>query len=463
MSALQKLIALSLLAIFSVPVFAITDGEVFAYAAANYPGLFKGTATAGQYQQYNYRYYPASGNYLAVDTSGVVSMVGIYTGGRIIPVAPVSTLTDAITHWRASLSGTIAHGTVMGGSIQGVALGLAGVVSTFSGSVSAGAADGIGTMASFNNPDGITTDGTNLYVADTSNNKIRKIAIATGAVSTLAGSGAKSSVDGFGAAATFSSPFAITTDGANLYVTDLGDNKIRKVVIATGEVTTLAGSGVLTAPISNFGGLIGPSGSCVNGIGAAASFNNPVGITTDGTNLYVTELNCNMIRKIVIATGEVTSLVDAPAGPWTVEALHGPYGITTDGTNLYVTEFSGQRIRKIVIATGAMTTLAGTGTTGRAVDGIGLAASFSYPQGITTDGSNLYVADWANGMIRKVVIATGDVTTLAGAVTGASAVDGTGAAASFNGLAGITTDGVSLYVADRVSGNGINNSIRKIR
>lgn len=361
----------------------------------------------------------------------------------------------------STLSSPIASETMMGGSIQGTAPGLTGIVTTFAGSVESGAVNGIGTAASFNGLDGVTTDGTNLYVADMGNNKIRKIVIATAAVSTLAGSGTKSSVDGIGANATFNSPFAITSDGTNLYVTDLGDNRIRKVVIATGEVTTLAGSGVLIPPISDWGGLIGPSGSCVDGIGTAASFDKPFGITTDGTNLYVAELNCNMIRKIVIATGEVTSLIGGAGGPVTVATLHGPYGITTDGASLYVTEFGGQRIRKIVIATGEMTTLAG-GSTGD-VDGIGTAASFRFPQGITTDGTNLYVADWANGLIRKVVIATGEVTTLAGSVARTSAVDGTGSAASFNGLAGITTDGVSLYVADRVSGNGVNNSIRRIQ
>ena len=103
-----------------------------------------------------------------------------------------------------------------------------------------------------------------------------------------------------------------------------------------------------------------------------------------------------------------------------------------------------------------MTTLAGSTASGSA-NGTGSAASFSYPCGITTDGISLYVEDTNNNEIRRVVIATGAVTTLAGSTTSGSA-NGTGSAASFNAPCGITTDGSSLYIADTN-----NNEIRVIQ
>jgi DNA-binding beta-propeller fold protein YncE len=268
-------------------------------------------------------------------------------------------------------------------------------VTTIAGSAGAiGSADGTGTAATFNYPTGITTDGTNLYVADNGNSTIRKIVISTLVVTTIAGSaGANGSADGTGAAARFCYPFGITTDGTNLYVTDYVNSTIRKIVISTLAVTTIAGSA-------------GANGSA-DGTGTAATFNYPTGITTDGTNLYVADTYNSTIREIAISTG-------------------------------------------------AVTTVAGSAGTNGSADGTGTAATFNYPTDITTDGTNLYVADNGNNTIRKIVISTGAVTTVAGSIANGSA-DGTGAAATFNNPTGITTDGTNLYVAD----NG-NSTIRKI-
>jgi sugar lactone lactonase YvrE len=323
-------------------------------------------------------------------------------------------------------------------------------VTTLAGSwTNVGSADGTGAGASFSFPEGITTDGTNLYVADSNNNEIRRIVIATGVVTTLAGSTTSGHADGTGAGASFSFPEGITTDGTNLYVVDGDNNEIRKVVIATGAVTTLAGSWT-----SGFGN--------ADGTGAAASFSFPQGITTDGTNLYVADFQNNEIRKIVIATAVVTTLAGSGAsghadGTGTAATFNLPHGIATDGTNLYVADCYNNEIRKIVIASRVVTTLAGSYTTAGHADGTGTGASFMFPYDITTDGTNLYVTDQSNNEIRKIVIASKVVTTLAGSTTAGHA-DDTGTAASFNGPYGITTDGTKLYVAD----NG-NNEIREIQ
>jgi sugar lactone lactonase YvrE len=320
---------------------------------------------------------------------------------------------------------------------------LTGVVTTLAGTAgSSGTADGTGLAAMFNYPDSITTDGTNLYVTDESNQTIRKVVIATGVVTTLAGTaGSSGTADGTGSAARFDSPDGITTDGTSLYVADTSNQTIRKVVIATGVVTTLAGTA-------------GSSG-IADGTGPAARFDNPIGITTDGTSLYVGDYNNQTIRKVVIATGVVTTLAGTTPGSAdgtsSAARFDNPIGITTDGTSLYVADYNNHTIRKVVIASRVVTTLAGTAGSSGTADGTGSAARFDNPDGITTDGTNVYVADYNNHTIRKVVIATGVVTTLAGTAGSSGTADGTGPAARFSGPIGITTDGTNLYVGDYYS------------
>jgi sugar lactone lactonase YvrE len=337
---------------------------------------------------------------------------------------------------------------------------LSGTVSTLAGTPVG--ADGTGRAAAFNQPEYITTDGTNLYVADTNNNKIRKIVIATGVVTTLAGSGEYGAADGAGLTATFNHPCGITTDGTNLYVTDVYNYKIRQIVIATGMVSSLTGT-------ANTPSTLGVS----DGPGSGATFNGVSGITTDGTNLYVADTGNQKIRKIVIATGVVSSFTGAASIASTAGAVDGPSsgatfnfprGITTDGTNLYVADTSNFKIRMIVIATGVVSSFTGTsdtvGTVG-AMDGSAVSATFAAPFDITSDGTNLYIVDMNNDKIRKIVIATGVVSSVTGTADSRSAegaADGPGAMATFNYPYGITTDGTALYVPD--TGN---DTIRKIQ
>jgi sugar lactone lactonase YvrE len=169
------------------------------------------------------------------------------------------------------------------------------------------------------------------------------------------------------------------------------NNMIRKIVISTGAVTTLAGS-------TNYG--------ASDGTGAAASFSYPNGVATDGTNVYVADSRNNMIRKIVISTGAATTLAGSITegssdGIGTAASFYHPFGVATDGTNVYVADSANNMIRKIVISTGVVTTLAGSTTHGSS-DGTGSAASFYSPEGVATDGTNLYVADTTNHMIREI-------------------------------------------------------------
>lgn len=195
-------------------------------------------------------------------------------------------------------------------------------------------------------------------------------------------------------------------------------------------------------------------------------FNHPADITTDGTNLYVTDFGNNSIRIINIATKRATTIGSASGEAGSVDAdvpadvrFSSPIGITTDGTNLYVADSGNNTIRKIVISSKAVTTLAGTAGTAGSADGVQAAARFNLPARLTTDGSNLYVSDFNNRTIRRIVIATGNVTTIAGSAGIAGSADSaaSGATARFTQPNGITADGKNLYVTD-----SYNNTIRKI-
>lgn len=269
-----------------------------------------------------------------------------------------------------------------------------GVVTTLAGSGSPGADNGTGAMASFRFPFGIAVDASgNVYVADTDNHTIRKIVIATGAVTTLAGSGTAGAANGIGTAASFNFPQGVAADAAgNVYVADVLNHKIRKIVVATGEVTTLAGSGTAGA---------------ANGIGTAASFNFPQGVAADAAgNVYVADTDNNRIRKIT--TGGVVSTLAGSVqgsadGVGTAASFNFPPGVAVDAFgNVYVADRINYKIRKINSA-GMVTTLSGSGSAGFA-DGIGTVASFNEPISVTVDAfGNIYVADNNNNKIRKII------------------------------------------------------------
>jgi serine/threonine-protein kinase len=267
-------------------------------------------------------------------------------------------------------------------------------------------------------------------------------------IATLAGSGAFGSANGSGAAASFRHPQDMAADvSGNIYVADKGNHMIRKITPA-GEVTTLAGSGA--------------AGS-TNGIGAAASFNNPQGVAVDiSGNVYVADTLNRSIRKITPA-GEVTTLADSGTVGWpnpyssltAIKSHVDSVAVDTSG-NVYATDEGAHLILKITPA-GGVTTLAGSMSVSGSANGTGVAALFDHPEGVAVDANgNVYVADRNNNLIRKITPA-GEVTTLAGSGA-ADSVDGTGAAASLDRPESIAVDASgNVYVASSMS-----DLIRKI-
>jgi len=352
-------------------------------------------------------------------------------------------------------------------------------VSTFAGSGTPGAANGKGTAASFNRPEGGVFDKQgNLYVADYGNNEIRKIDTA-GNVTTYAGTGQPGFGNGSATTATFKNPSGVSIDNhGNLFVTDQGNNAIR-MIDPNGNVTTVAGSGASGAR---------------DAPGVNATFNNPIGLGVDtlGGNLFVGDANNNEIREVNIASGIVTTYAGStssgstdatiPLGNPQMVSFNGPRGLTViaQGTaNLYslyifVADYYNNKIREIYTTSGNQTvvlTLAGNQNNSSGfLDP--QPASFSSPNGTAwgyAKGVNgpveFFIADAGNHAIRysqsdPTTDHSYDMPILTLAGTGSSGlVNGTYAQAQFNypdGVAYNPVDG-NLYVMDFS-----NNVIRKI-
>jgi uncharacterized protein YjiK len=322
-----------------------------------------------------------------------------------------------------------------------------GLVTTLAGCATCptGSADGMGSAARFDNPNGIGVDGNgNIYVADEYNNTIRKVT-PDGVVTTLAGlvpPDYSTNADGIGSTAWFYYPYAVAADiSGNVYVADTDNSTIRKITPA-GVVTTLAGS-------------TGNSGSA-DGTNSIARFSEPGGIALDGAgNVYVADTDNHTIRKVT-ADGVVTTIAGQAGysgsddGTNTVARFYFPEGIAVDSAGIiYVADTYNNTIRKVT-ADGVVTTLAGKAGYSGSADGTGIAARFSSPIGIAVDGAgNLYVSDIDYAIIRKVT-PDGVVTTLAGcAACPWSAFDGTGSDALFTAPWGIAVDNAgNVFVSD---------------
>ena len=292
----------------------------------------------------------------------------------------------------------------------------------------------------------------NLFVSDSANHVIWKVSTSK-QVTLLAGSaGVSGSADGQGASARFAYPGGLAVEAAgSLLVADTGNHTVRRVA-ADGTVTTLAGTP-------------GVPGTA-DGSGVAARFNGPSGLVLDGTGgAFVSDTQNHTIRHLS-ATYQVTTLAGKAGSPGKVDAagtaaqFNEPNGLAlaSDGT-LFVADYGNSLIRA-VSASGAVTTLAGqTATTGTA-DGTGTAAQFNLPVGLALDASrNLWVADTRNHTLRRIVPATGAVTTVAGVGGTRGNVDSTtGTSASFNTPCALAlTPSGALVVAD--TGNHLLRSV----
>jgi uncharacterized protein (TIGR03437 family) len=307
--------------------------------------------------------------------------------------------------------------------------------------------NGPATSACVFNPLGVAVDSAgNLYIADSGNDRVRKVT--GGTITTVAGGGLSLGDNGPATSAAVD-PFGIVLDSAgDLYIADFGANRIRKV--SGGIITTVAG-----------GGMVSFSGD--NGPATSAELSNPDAVALDSAgNLYIADGLNYRLREVsngVITTvaGNGTPGFSGDNGPATSAQLQ-PSGVAVDSAgNLYIADSNNCRVRKV--SNGVITTVAGDGTPGFGGDnGPATSAWLFYPGGLAVDSAgNLYIADSANFRIRR--ISNGVITTVAGNGTqGFSGDNGPATSAQLNGPSGVAVDSAgNLYIADY-----LNNRVRKV-
>jgi len=280
----------------------------------------------------------------------------------------------------------------------------AGIITTIAGTGIPGYnGDNIlATDAEIYRPNGMCFDHSgNLYFADPYNNRIRKINISTGIITTVAGNGdAGYNGDNIPAdSAQLDDPHNIVFDSiGNLYITDFGNSRIRKVN-TSGIITTIAGTGTA--------GYTGDNGAAI-----AAEINTPYGIVVENYNIYFSDIYENVIRKID-AGGVITTIAGNGFGGFggdngmAVDSARfdSPTGLAMDVShNLYIADALNSRIRKIETTTGIITTVAGgVGNTYSGDNGPAISAGLCDPTGIAIDAANnFYIADFGDNRIRFV-------------------------------------------------------------
>jgi DNA-binding beta-propeller fold protein YncE len=316
----------------------------------------------------------------------------------------------------------------------------------------------VSSLAIVSNTDGvaISRSGTFAVATELFGHRVRMINLVTSQVTTLAGSGNNAFADGQGTQASFSGPegVAISPDDSFVLVVEghaTSSHRVRRIVIATGVVTTLAGNGAGYA----------------DGVGTMAKFTQPRGVafSPDGSYVLITDRSNFCVRRIEMTTQSVTTVAGSVQGfadgTGTNAKFSHMFQIAIDPSGSYalIADILNHRIRRIDIANAQVTTLAGS-TTGGFQDGVGSIAIFSSPHGVMIDptGTFALIGDYDNNCIRRIDIATAQVTTLAG--TGAaSAVNGAAALATFNQPTGISIDssGTFALLADFA-----NSRIRRI-
>jgi hypothetical protein len=327
----------------------------------------------------------------------------------------------------------------------------------------------VATAATFRNPQGVAVDAVgNLYIADSVNQVVREVSIATGTITTVAGIPLMAGYAGDGrpaTEATLNNPVAVAIDGAgNVYIADQGNNVIRKITAASGIISTVAGGAHAGSGIDGLGD---------GGAATSALLNGPSDVALDAAaNLYIADAFHGLIRRVDAAAGVITAVAGGGSAAGidgfgdgaaaTQARLNNPIGIAVDASgNLYIADAGHSLVRFVNASTGVITAIAGNGSPGYNGDwGPAANAELNNPSSVRVDAAgNVYIADLGNNAIRKVEAASGTITTIAGNGAGGYYGDrGVSTAANLRSPSGLALDSAgNLYIADEA-----NNVVRKV-
>ncbi len=340
--------------------------------------------------------------------------------------------------------------------------GSSGIITTVAGSSIKGYnGDGIkATAAQLNENSGVAVDDSgNVYIADSQNNRIRKVYKRNGVIVTIAGDGTAgfSGDSGKATLAQCSYPICVRVDQfRNVYFSDAGNASIRKITAKTGKISTIAGNASE--------GYSGDSGKAT-----AAQLHYPVGICFDkNQNLYIADQSNHVIRKVEAKTGNIYTVAGnnsagykGNGGLATLAELNNPTGVAVDNKGkMYIADFKNNVIR-IVSEDGIIRTFAGTHDTAfNGFEGQADTTHLFNPAGVCVNGAgDLFIADAGNGVIRKVAAGSKLIVLVAGTNNdGFSGDGGYAVAAQISYPFDVTIDSHNnLYIADLG-----NNRVRKI-
>lgn len=317
-----------------------------------------------------------------------------------------------------------------------------------------GGGDGLlATEAWFAAPTRMARDAAgNIYIADATDHRVRRIAAGTGVVSTFAGTGDPGATGDNSAAtgAKLNAPSGLAFDTAgNLYISDTGNHKIRKVAAGTGIITTYAGS------TFGYAGDGGPA--------TLAKLYSPRGVAVDPEgNLYIADASNHRVRKVAAGTGVITTFAGngtanttGDGGSASTAAVRDPHDIAFDATgNVYIASFTAGLVRFVQVSTGIISTYAGNSNVSFADNVLATQSRLNFVSGLAVDSAgNLFIADQGQERIRRVDAATRIITTIAGiGESGLTGDNGFASGARFRNVTGLLlTGGGELLVAD--SGN----------
>lgn len=353
-----------------------------------------------------------AGNLFVADQARVRKISATGRSGRIMPVAGIGVPSADYLNQALGVAVDLAGNVYIGDTYNNRILRMSatsGMICTVAGTGAAGSGGdgGPARQANLWQPRSVTLDRAgNLYIADSANHRIRRVDRGTGTITTVAGTGVKGFAGdgGSAAAAHLANPDGVAVDRTgNIFVADRMNHRIRRVDVKTGVITTVAGTGV-----AGYAGDAGP--------GPGAQLRDPTFVAvSEAGDVYIADWNNHCVRRLSLSTNRITTVAGTGTAGFsgdgaaaTTAQLHSPGGVAVDPDgNLWISDGANHRIRYVDAATNHITTVAGTGSAGFSGNGgPATLARLRWPGALARDAlGNLYIAEWGNSLVRKILAA----------------------------------------------------------